>query len=148
MNALNLRKNGCFRHHTRGENVAKTLPIRLNDEQVKRLEEGAALAGHKHISTYVRARLFDQVKEERSQGGVDQWATLERFGFQLDSIERHQALQQTLLAVAVYLLRKSHTQGTLNGLRAELATLGAAHEVIDALLPDLAPEFERLSGDD
>lgn len=128
--------------------MGKTLPIRFSDEQFERLEEGAALTGYKHISTYIRARLFDQVKEDRTPGGLDQWATLERFGFQLDNVERNQALQQTILAVAVYLLCKGQSQGILNGLRAELASLGTADQVLDALLPALAHDIARLTGED
>lgn len=33
--------------------MGKTVPIRLNDEQLARVEESAALAGYKHLSTYM-----------------------------------------------------------------------------------------------
>lgn len=128
--------------------MAKTIPMRLSDEQVARLEEAAALAGYKHLSTYMRDRLLNQVKEDRAGSKVDQWADLDRMGMQLDTIERNQTLQRTVLAIAVYLLRKETSQGNLNGLRAELTSIGNADELIDSLLPELAGDIARLSGED
>ncbi|MGY2172138.1 hypothetical protein [Pseudomonas gingeri] len=122
--------------------------MRLSDEQVARLEEAAALAGYKHLSTYMRDRLLNQVKEDRAGSKVDQWADLDRMGMQLDTIERNQTLQRTVLAIAVYLLRKETSQGNLNGLRAELTSIGNADELIDSLLPELAGDIARLSGED
>lgn len=126
--------------------MGKTVPIRFNDEQVERLETAAALAGYKHLSTYVKDRLFNQV--DAPGQSVEQWATLDRLTYQLESIERNQLSQQTIMAIAVYLLQKGGTAGILNGLRAELASLGTAEEVIGALLPEVASDIERLSGDD
>lgn len=128
--------------------MAKTIPMRLSDEQVARLEEAAALAGYKHLSTYMRDRLLNQVKDDRAGSKVDQWADLDRMGMQLDTIERNQTLQRTVLAIAVYLLRKETSQGNLNGLRAELTSIGNADELIDSLLPELAGDIARLSGED
>lgn len=126
--------------------MGKTIPIRFSDEQVERLESAAALGGYKHLSTYIKDRLFNQGSSPSQS--VEQWATLDRLSYQLESIERNQLSQQTIMAIAVYLLQKGGTTGILNGLRAELASLGTAEEVIGALLPEVASDIERLSGDD
>jgi hypothetical protein len=128
--------------------VPKLIPIRFKDEQVERLEQAASLAGYKHLSTYIRDRLFSEEKADRNQEAIDPWVDLERISFQLERIERNQKTQQTTLAIAVYLLRKAQTAGTLNGLRAELANLGATDDVVNALLPELANDIERITGDE
>lgn len=128
--------------------MPKLIPIRFKDEQVERLEQAASLAGYKHLSTYIRDRLFSEEKADRNQEAIDPWVDLERISFQLERIERNQKTQQTTLAIAVYLLRKAQTAGTLNSLRAELANLGATDDVVNALLPELANDIERITGDE
>lgn len=128
--------------------MPKTLPIRLTDEQTRRLEEGAALAGYKHVSTYARDRLFSLIEQDKSQDQVAHWATMQRIEYQLDSIEQSQAVQQTLMAATLYLIRENSSTGVRNGLRAQLKSLGASTQILDALLPDLASDIERISGDE
>ncbi|RMP38511.1 hypothetical protein ALQ24_200095 [Pseudomonas syringae pv. antirrhini] len=128
--------------------MPKTLPIRLTDEQTRRLEEGAALAGYKHVSTYARDRLFSLIEQDKSQDQVAHWATMQKIEYQLDSIEQSQAVQQTLMAATLYLIRENSSTGVRNGLRAQLKSLGASTQILDALLPDLASDIERISGDE
>ena len=128
--------------------MGKTVPIRLNDEQLARVEESAALAGYKHLSTYMRDRLLEPSKVDSHQGGIDQWADQQRIMSLLESLDREQATSRTILAIVVYLLRQNSTQGKLNELRAELSALGSNEEALAALLPELAKDIERLSGED
>ncbi|APQ06931.1 hypothetical protein [Pseudomonas syringae] len=128
--------------------MPKTLPIRLTDEQTRRLEEGAALAGYKHVSTYARDRLFSLIEQDKSQDQVAHWATMQKIEYQLDSIEQSQAVQQTLMAATLYLISENSSTGVRNGLRAQLKSLGASTQILDALLPDLASDIERISGDE
>lgn len=128
--------------------MGKTVPIRLNDEQLARVEESAALAGYKHLSTYMRDRLLEPSKVDSHQGGIDQWADQQRIMSLLESLDREQATNRTILAIVVYLLRQNSTQGKLNELRAELSALGSNEEALAALLPELAKDIERLSGED
>ena len=128
--------------------MGKTVPIRLNDEQLARVEESAALAGYKHLSTYMRDRLLEPSKVDSHQGGIDQWADQLRIMSLLESLDQAQATNRTILAIVVYLLRQNSTQGKLSELRAELSALGSNEEALAALLPELAKDIERLSGED
>ena len=128
--------------------MGKTVPIRLNDEQLARVEESAALAGYKHLSTYMRDRLLEPSKVDSHQGGIDQWADQPRIMRLLESLDQAQATNRTILAIVVYLLRQNSTQGKLSELRAELSALGSNEEALAALLPELAKDIERLSGED
>ena len=128
--------------------MGKTVPIHLNDEQLARVEESAALAGYKHLSTYMRDRLLEPSKVDSHQGGIDQWADQQRIMSLLESLDQAQATNRTILAIVVYLLRQNSTQGKLSELRAELSALGSNEEALAALLPELAKDIERLSGED
>lgn len=128
--------------------MGKTVPIRLNDEHLARVEESAALAGYKHLSTYMRDRLLEPSKVDSHQGGIDQWADQQHILSLLESLDQAQATNRTILAIVVYLLRQNSTQGKLNELRAELSALGSNEEALAALLPELAKDIERLSGED
>ena len=126
--------------------MGNTVTIRLNDEQLARVEESAALAGYKHRSTYMRDRVLEPSKVDSHQGGIDQWADQQRILSLLESLDQAQATNRTILTIVVYLLRQNSTQGKLNELRAELSALGSSEEALAALLPELAKDIERLSG--
>lgn len=128
--------------------MAKTLPIRLNDDQEARLEQAAALAGYKHLSTYVRDRALASEKSGGRQTDLDSWADQQRMLGLLENISQAQAQNRTLLTIAVHLLRQGLQQGKVNELRAELSHLADADQLIRSLLPELANDIERLSGED
>ncbi|WP_256579805.1 MULTISPECIES: hypothetical protein [unclassified Pseudomonas] len=128
--------------------MAKTLPIRLNDDQEARLEQAAALAGYKHLSTFVRDRALASEKSGGRQTDLDSWADQQRMLGLLENVSQAQAENRTLLTIAVYLLRQSLQQGKVNQLRAELSHLADADQLISTLLPELASDIERLSGED
>lgn len=82
------------------------------------------------------------------QTDLDNWADQQRILSLLESLDREQGTNRTILAIAVYLLRQNSTQGKLNELRAELSAVGSNEEALAALLPELAKDIERLSGED
>lgn len=128
--------------------MAKTLPIRLNDDQEARLEQAAALAGYKHLSTYVRDRALASEKSGGRQTDLDSWADQQRMLGLLENVSLAQAQNRTLLTIAVFLLRQGLQQGKVNELRAELSHMADADQMISTLLPELASDIERLSGED
>lgn len=128
--------------------MAKILPIRLNDDQEARLEQAAALAGYKNLSTFVRDRVLASEKPGGRQSDLDSWADQQRMLGLLENISQAQAQNRTLLTIAVHLLRQGLQQGKVNELRAELSHLVDADQLIRALLPELANDIERLSGED
>nr|AAP06656.1 TraA [Pseudomonas putida] len=66
----------------------------------------------------------------------------------LENVSQAQAQNRTLLTIAVYLLRQGLQQGKVNQLRAELSHLVDTDQLISTLLPELASDIERLSGED
>lgn len=127
--------------------MGKTVPIRFNTEQLARVEEAAALAGYKHLSSYIRDRVLATDKGGR-QLDMDSWAEQQRMLGLLENITQEQARSRTIQAIAVYLLRQGTGQGKINALRAELQHLVSSEDALAALLPDLAEDIERLSGED
>jgi len=126
--------------------VGKTIPIRFNTEQLARVEEAAALAGYKHLSTYIRDRVLDPEKGGR-RADIDNWAEQQRVLGLLENITQEQSRNRTILTIAVYLLRQGTAQGKVNDLRAQLKHLISSDDALAALLPELAEDIERLSGE-
>ncbi|NMX42156.1 hypothetical protein HBO34_30335 [Pseudomonas veronii] len=122
--------------------------MRLNDDQEARLEQAAALAGYKHLSTYVRDRALASEKSGGRQTDLDSWADQQRVLGLLENVSQAQAQNRTLLTIAVHLLRQGLQQGKVNELRAELSHLADTDQLIRTLLPELASDIERLSGED
>nr|WP_238841822.1 MULTISPECIES: hypothetical protein [Pseudomonas] len=120
----------------------------MNDDQEARLEQAAALAGYKHLSTYVRDRALSNEKSGGRQTDLDSWADQQRMLGLLENVSQAQAENRTLLTIAVYLLRQGLQQGKVNELRAELSHLADADQLINTLLPELVSDIERLSGED
>nr|WP_280043987.1 hypothetical protein [Pseudomonas sp. Hg5Tf]MDH2562229.1 hypothetical protein [Pseudomonas sp. Hg5Tf] len=79
---------------------------------------------------------------------MDSWAEQQRMLGLLENITQEQARSRTIQAIAVYLLRQGTPQGKINALRAELQHLVSSEDALAALLPDLAEDIERLSGED
>ncbi|EMT5600101.1 hypothetical protein ACF8LF_00130 [Pseudomonas putida] len=127
--------------------MGKTVPIRFNDEQLSRVEEAAALAGYKHLSSYIRDRVLATDKGGR-QVDMDSWAEQQQILGLLETITQEQARSRTIQAIVVYLLRQGTAQGKVNELRAHLKHLVSSEDALAALLPDLAEDIERLSGED
>lgn len=127
--------------------MGKTVPIRFNTEQLARVEEAAALAGYKHLSSYIRDRVLAPDKGSR-QVDMDSWAEQQRLLGLLENITQEQARSRTIQTITVYLLQQGTTKGTINKLRAELQQLISSEDALATLLPDLAEDIERLSGED
>ncbi|HHW1937431.1 TPA: hypothetical protein ACUUEN_005502 [Pseudomonas aeruginosa] len=130
-----------------GPFVGRTVPVRFNTEDLARVEEAAALAGYKKLSPYIRDRLLSPEGGSRSTD-VNVWADQQRMLAVLESIAQEQARHRALLAVAIFMIRQSATQGRLNELRAQLQRLVGGDDALMALLPELADDIERLTGDD
>nr|WP_249791850.1 hypothetical protein [Pseudomonas putida] len=99
------------------------------------------------MSSYIRDRVLATDKGGR-QLDMDSWAEQQRMLGLLENITQEQARSRTIQAIAVYLLRQGTAQGKINALRAELQHLVSSEDALAALLPDLAEDIERLSGED
>ncbi|UUW74400.1 hypothetical protein [Pseudomonas oryzihabitans] len=127
--------------------MGRTVPIRFNTEQLARVEEAAALAGYKHLSAYIRDRVLAMDKGAH-RPGVEDWAEQQRMIGLLESIAQEQTRNRAILTVAIYLIRQNVTQGKVNELRAQLQHLDGAEDALAVLLPELANDIERLTGED
>ncbi|MDQ7915848.1 hypothetical protein RCF34_22320 [Pseudomonas sp. 102515] len=127
--------------------MGRTVPIRFNTEQLARVEEAAALAGYKHLSAYIRDRVLATDKGAH-RPGVEDWAEQQRMLGLLESIAQEQTRNRAILTVAIYLIRQNVTQGKVNELRAQLQHLDGAEDALAVLLPELANDIERLTGED
>lgn len=127
--------------------MGRTVPIRFNTEQLARVEEAAAIAGYEHLSTYIRERVL--APEKGGHGtSIDSWADQQRMLGLLENIAQEQSRNRTILAIAVYMIRQSATQGKLNELRAQLQHIVGGEDALAALLPELASDIERITGED
>lgn len=127
--------------------MGRTVPIRFNTEQLARVEEAAALAGYKHLSAYIRDRVLAKDKGTH-RPGIEDWAEQQRMLGLLESIAQEQTRNRAILTVAIYLIRQNVTQGKVNELRAQLQHLDGAEDALAVLLPELANDIERLTGED
>nr|WP_262378383.1 hypothetical protein [Pseudomonas psychrotolerans] len=80
--------------------------------------------------------------------GVEDWAEQQRMLGLLESIAQEQTRNRAILTVAIYLIRQNVTQGKVNELRAQLQHLDGAEDALAVLLPELANDIERLTGED
>lgn len=110
-------------------NNGKAIPVWYSQEERRRLEEAAALAGYRHLSKYIRDRALGYDSQHTSaRDSMDAWAERQELAGRLAEIERSQRRAQALLAMLLFLLRGK-----------------AMAAEIDALL--LACENARTSGD-
>lgn len=83
----------------RSEKKGSALPIWFSVEERQRLEEGAALAGYKHLSTYIKDRLFARgdCRTSLDANGMDSGSDIE-LGTRLDVLMADQAQVKAMLS--------------------------------------------------
>ena len=120
--------------------------IWFSDEERTRLEEAVALTGYKHLSTYIKDKLFDRgdfghrgqgtqaLSQVLSQSVTDEIAT------RLDLVNEDLAVQKVLLMALTYLAaqelsgtRKLELIRRLSGCRSEVDVWAALGELGNSL---------------
>ncbi len=124
----------------------KGSPISLwfSEDDRRCLDQAAALAGYRHVSTYIRDRVMGRISTHSSAGpGGAHGASLawpgEAAGVreQLAELERRQRSMHAICAMLLFLVRARSTTGEVSEL------LAACHgaEGIEALLADAFPQL-------
>ncbi|GAB5098065.1 hypothetical protein [Caballeronia sp. HLA56] len=130
--------------------TGKSIPVWFSEEDRRRVEEAAALAGYKHLSKYIRDKAMSRDNQrDAARDSMETWAERQELNGRLEEIERSQVTSHTLLAALLFLMRKKATTGELNDLvlackDAEIGTTMPA-ELLAASSPELASLIARLS---
>ncbi|WP_250469948.1 MULTISPECIES: hypothetical protein [unclassified Caballeronia] len=121
--------------------TGKSIPVWFSEEDRRRVEEAAALAGYKHLSKYIRDKAMSRDSQRDS---METWAERQELNGRLAEIERTQKSAHTLLAALLFLMRKKATSGDFNDLvlACENAVSGAGMPT--ELLAASSPEFASL----
>ncbi|MES2898668.1 MAG: hypothetical protein V4723_03015 [Pseudomonadota bacterium] len=116
----------------------------LSEDDRRRLDEAAALAGYRHVSTYIRDRVMGRISPHLGAGlGAAHSAGLawpgEADGVreQIADLDRRQRSMHAISAMLLFLVRSRSTTGEVSEL------LAACHraEGIEALLADAFPQL-------
>ncbi|SAK83297.1 hypothetical protein AWB77_04267 [Caballeronia fortuita] len=132
--------------------TGKSIPVWFSEEDRRRVEEAAALAGYKHLSKYIRDKAMSREgQREAARDNMESWAERQELLGRLAEIERSQQTAHTLLSALLFLMRKKATTGELNDLMlaCEHAVSGAGMlaELLAASSPELASLITRFSED-
>ncbi|WP_250504597.1 hypothetical protein [Caballeronia sp. AZ7_KS35] len=130
--------------------TGKSIPVWFSEEDRRRVEEAAALAGYKHLSAYIRDKAMSRDSQrDAARDSMETWAERQELNGRLAEIERSQTTSHTLLAALLFLVRKKATTGEFNDLvlACKDAVIGTATpaELLAASSPELAWLIGRLT---
>lgn len=126
---------------------SRSIPIRYSEEELQRLEPAAALAGYKHLSTFIRDRSLDRVGGGRnSDEGIGAWAERQELTGRLAALDQQQRSTEALLLMVLALIRKKATTGEINELRALIEhSNGDRESLAGAAFPGLPALLDRIT---
>lgn len=110
------------------------VPIWFSEEERRRLEEGAAVAGYKHLSTYIKDKVFgrgDFRNQSSSEGPLDE--AQDEIAIRLDLILADQALQKAMLSAIAHSITKELSSSSRLELIRKLQSLGSEDDLFDSL---------------
>ncbi|MGA3994298.1 conjugal transfer protein TraA [Ralstonia nicotianae] len=128
--------------------TGKSIPVWFTDEDRRRVEEAAALAGYKHLSKYIRDKSLDRGSQrEATRDSMEAWAERQELIGRLAEIERSQKTAHALLAMLLFLMRKKATTGEFNELVLACEKAGVPAELLAASFPEIASLIARFTED-
>lgn len=115
-------------------------------EDRRRAEEAAALAGYRHLSKYIKDRVFDRRPAGLSQSPAlaEPWGG-EHAGNGLADLELRQRRLEAMCVMLLFLARTRATGGEANELVAACQQALAPGDVLGLAFPQLAAALQRLS---
>ena len=135
-----------FFEEARGMDTGKSIPVWFTEEDRRRVEEAAALAGYKHLSKYIRDRAMGRDSQrEAARDSMEVWAERQELSGRLAEIERGQRAAHALLAMLLFLVRKKATTGEFNELVVACEHAGVPADFLTALAPELASLVGRFT---
>lgn len=124
-----------------------SIPVWFSEQDRRKVEEAAALAGYRHLSRYIRDRTLGR-QGDAGRDPVQAWAERE------DLVDRLAAIHQTgqastlaLLAALLVLVAGKATTRERSELAASCQAAASPAEVITATFPELAAQLLRFSED-
>ncbi|MDR5769653.1 hypothetical protein [Caballeronia sp. LZ028] len=132
--------------------TGKSIPVWFAEEDRRRVEEAAALAGYKHLSKYIRDKAMSRDSQrEAARDSMETWAERQELNGRLTEIERSQTTSHMLLAALLFLLRNKATTAEFNDLVLACKDAEASGrmpaELLAASSPELASLIARLTED-
>ena len=129
-------------------NGSQSVSVWYSEQDRRRLEEAAALAGYRHLSKYIRDKsLSRRDPGELGRDSLDAWAEREELAGRLADIERSQRSASALLAMLLFLVRNRATAGEMHQLFLACEKSTEPGDVLAAALPELAPLLGRFLQD-
>jgi hypothetical protein len=129
-------------------NTGKSIPVWFTEDDRRRVEEAAALAGYKHLSKYIRDKALGRDgQREADRHSMEAWAERQELIGRLAEIERGQQTAHALLAMLIFLMRKKATTGEINDLILACEKAGMPAELLAASSPELASLIARFAKD-
>jgi len=114
---------------------SKPIPIRFSKDERLRLQQAAAIAGYKYLSTYIHDKALGL---DQTHGDPEAWAARQEINGRLAELGRGQQSLQATLALLIYLVKQKATTGDVSDLIAALE-----HAVQRRILPsNLLAEIE------
>ncbi|MEW4339620.1 hypothetical protein [Chromobacterium vaccinii] len=118
----------------------KAIPVWYPEKDRLLVEQAAALAGYKHLSTYIRDQSLQRGPGRAGAGrSLETWADLQELNGRLADIERGQRSIGAQLAVVLFLITRKASAIEMQEVRSALAAHGLPEALILELLPELAP---------
>jgi hypothetical protein len=125
--------------------TGKSIPVWFSEEDRRRVEEAAAIAGYKHLSKYIRDKAMSRDSQrEAARDSMETWAERQELIGRLAEIERSQKSAHTLLAALLFLMRKKATSGDFNDLVLACENAVSGARMPTELLAASSPEFASL----
>lgn len=123
-----------------------SIPVWFSEEDRRRVEEAAALAGYRHLSKYIRDRTLGRGEGVRDP--VQVWAEREDLVGRLSAIHQgNHAATHALLTALLVLVAGKATARERNELLAACQAAATPNEIMTATLPDLAGQLIRFAGE-
>ncbi|MES2902326.1 MAG: conjugal transfer protein TraA [Pseudomonadota bacterium] len=132
----------------------KGSPISLwfSEDDRRCLDQAAALAGYRHVSTYIRDRAMGRISTHLDAGlGGAHGARLSWPGGaldlreQLEELERRQRSMHAICAMLLFLVRARSTTGEVSELLAACHGAGEIEGLLAGAFPQLAQALRRLA---
>ena len=125
--------------------LAKVISIRMNEDELQRLEQAAALGGYRSLSTYIRKQIFSSGrKQEQDSNELTDWAEQQKIGSQLSNIASSQV---EMLSALLFLVHKKATGSEISELRAAIRAGERRLSLLDKIAPELGQLMKQFNAE-
>lgn len=127
------------------EKKGSAIPIWFSPDERQRLEEAAALSGYRHLSTYIKDRLFDRTDLGNRREPADSRASADvDLETRMDLLLADQAVLKSMLALLTLALSRSESPTERQSLVRQMASFRSEADLFQSL-GDLGEVLEQFS---